>query len=635
MSPISFRASRQLAWLWVALGALLIAGCGGGSGGNSSSAPVPPTSGTPTNCNDPADCGTVLVSFTDEDGDFLSYTVDVTSLLLEKANGANVETLPNSTRIDFSEYVDLSELVSAATIPPGDYVKGIIRVDYSNAEIFVEVAGEAVPAEVVDADGQPLGEVELEIMFDDQDQVRITRARTALLTIDFDLSASHQVDISTDPAKVVAEPFIVAEMEPIDEKEIRVRGALVSVDLDASTYTVKLRPWHRRDGDHGQVVVNTTDETTYEIDGEEFKGQAGLEALANQAEGTPVVAQGTLNVAEREFTANTVVAGDSVAGNGIAAVYGHVVARDANNQLTVKGVTIVRDDSTTRFRGTVLVDVGIDTSVRKVGGSDVELDHNAISVGQRILAFGQLTEDQLSATDIPTLDATEGRVRLLVTRVTGRVVSTLPGELVMNARGFGRIGSGAFNFAGTGMMPSLDADPTEYQVATGNLSMTDVITDTAVRVFGFVTPFGMAPPDFQGRTLVDSRDIRARLGVGWGVAGTTGPFMRSDIDGIVINLDNLAIDQRHHIVLGDRVVDLFDLPGSPPIIEPEAGRTLYSIVERGHIELFRDFDRFVAALNDRLGGGQPARSMAAYGSYDSATNTVTAAKIAVHMIVQE
>ncbi|MEE8306673.1 MAG: hypothetical protein V3R81_05365 [Gammaproteobacteria bacterium] len=348
-----------------------------------------------------------------------------------------------------------------------------------------------------------------------------------------------------------------------------------------------------------------------------------------------MVAQGTLNVAEREFTAATVAAGTSVAGNGIDALYGHVVARDANNQLTVKGVTIVRDDSTTKFRGTVLVNVGIDTRVRKQGGSDVDLDHNAISVGQRIIAFGELTEDQLSVTDIPTLDATQGRVGLLVTRVTGGVVSTLPGELTMRVRGFDRLGVGMFDFTGTGMMPSLDADPLEYQVATGNLLLTNVIADTAVRVFGFVTPFGMAPPDFQGRTVVDSRDIRAGLGVGWSVEGTTAPFMRSDVDGIVIDLSNLAIDQRHHILLGDRKIDLFDLPASPPIIAPQAGRTLYSIVERGHIELFRNFDRFVAALNERLGGGQPARSLAAYGSYDTATNTVTANKVAVHMLVQE
>jgi len=330
-----------------------------------------------------------------------------------------------------------------------------------------------------------------------------------------------------------------------------------------------------------------------------------------------------------------VAAGSDVAGNGIDAVYGHVVARDANNQLTVKGVTIVRDDSTTRFRGTVLVNVGIGTGVRKQGGSNVDLDHNAISVGQRIIAFGELTEDRLSATDIPALDATQGKVGLLVTRVTGGVVSTLPGELTMNVRAFGRLGAGMFNTTGTGMNTSLDADLTQYQVATGNLLMANVIANTAVRVFGFVTPFGMAPPDFEGRTLVDSRNIRARLGVGFGVAGTTGPFMRSDIDGIVIDLSKVAMDQRHHILLGDRLVDLFDLPASPPIIAPQAGRTLYSIVEKGRVELFRDFDRFVAELNKRLGGGQPARSLAAYGSYDSASNTVTANKVAVHMLVRD
>ena len=33
-----------------------------------------------------------------------------------------VETLPATTRIDFAQYVDLTEFFTAATIPNGDYV---------------------------------------------------------------------------------------------------------------------------------------------------------------------------------------------------------------------------------------------------------------------------------------------------------------------------------------------------------------------------------------------------------------------------------------------------------------------------------------------------------------------------------
>ena len=52
-----------------------------------------------------------------------------------------VETLPRTTRINFTDYVDLTELVTAATIPPATYVSGTIRLDYADAEVFVEAAG--------------------------------------------------------------------------------------------------------------------------------------------------------------------------------------------------------------------------------------------------------------------------------------------------------------------------------------------------------------------------------------------------------------------------------------------------------------------------------------------------------------
>jgi hypothetical protein len=55
----------------------------------------------------------VVIALTDAEGDFASYTVDVLSLTLTTANGAVVETLPLSTRVDFARYTDLTEFLSA------------------------------------------------------------------------------------------------------------------------------------------------------------------------------------------------------------------------------------------------------------------------------------------------------------------------------------------------------------------------------------------------------------------------------------------------------------------------------------------------------------------------------------------
>ncbi|HEY5623957.1 MAG TPA: hypothetical protein VIV14_09350, partial [Gammaproteobacteria bacterium] len=120
---------------------VFIAGCGGGSG-----SPVVDSFGETATC-DPsnpataAECGTVMVSVTDAEGDFVSYSVDILSLTLQRPDGSTVETLPAVTRVDFAQLVDLSEVLSAVTTAPGDISGGSIRLDYGRAEVFVEAGG--------------------------------------------------------------------------------------------------------------------------------------------------------------------------------------------------------------------------------------------------------------------------------------------------------------------------------------------------------------------------------------------------------------------------------------------------------------------------------------------------------------
>src|SRR5258706_3592779 len=88
--------------------------------------------------------GVVGISLTDTAGDFLSYTVDVTSLTLTKADGTVVQALPLRTRVDFARLVDLTEFVTAVTIPSGNYVSATLNLDYANADIQVD-DGTGVP----------------------------------------------------------------------------------------------------------------------------------------------------------------------------------------------------------------------------------------------------------------------------------------------------------------------------------------------------------------------------------------------------------------------------------------------------------------------------------------------------------
>jgi hypothetical protein len=265
-----------------------------------------------------------------------------------------------------------------------------------------------------------------------------------------------------------------------------------------------------------------------------------------------------------------------------------------------------------------------------MGVPGVVLDKQALSVGQSIVAFGAFTEP--TAPDRPpVLDATQSRVRMLVTHLHGAVKGVLPGQLNLRLRAIDRLGIEMFDFSGTGLTPALDADPLDYEVATATLALTALEQDAPAKVLGFVRPFGAAPADFEGRTVIDRRGLPSALGIGWGMDGTTAPFLSMDTTGLVLDLANPSIGARHHLLIGRRIVDLLDLPGSPTIAPPAQGRMIFGLVERGHVELFADFSAFVRELTQRLAAGEPAQALAAYGSYDEASNTLSANRIVVHL----
>ena len=394
--PARSGARNAAARAAILLVALALGACGGSS--TSSGGPDPLASCDPADPATAAECGSVIVAFTDADGDFLNYTVDVVSLTLETANGRIVETLPRETRINFTDYVDLTELVAVATVPPATYVAGTISLDYSDAEVFVAVGDGSKEAVVTDEAGMPLQQAQLSIRLSNRDQLTVRRGLQSLLQLDFDLAASHVVDIVPTPATAAAEPFIVAEVTPVDEKTMRVRGPLIDVDEAAGRYTVALRPFHHRDGDYGRVPVQTTDETEFEVNGEAFFGAEGLRALAAAGPGTPTVAGGTLNVADREFTAEIVLAGSSVPGAGRDAVVGNVIARDGDI-LTVRGATIIPHDRRAHFHDDVLVQVGPETKVFRDGDRVSDLGIGAISIGQRGTIRGSGPDAMPAVTD--------------------------------------------------------------------------------------------------------------------------------------------------------------------------------------------------------------------------------------------
>ncbi|RMF96424.1 MAG: metallophosphoesterase, partial [Gammaproteobacteria bacterium] len=465
--------------------AWLLQGCGGGGGGVADVGADPGS-------------GEVLVTLTDAEGDFVTYTVDITSLRLEHANGTLVETLPQTTRLDFAQYVDLTELLTAAQVPNGRYVGGSITLDYSNADIQVEVGGVAVPATVVDQAGQPLSSYTLELRLDEGRPLVVAPGLPALLNIDFDLAASHEVDTSAPVPTATASPFLLADIEPVDEKELRARGPLRAVNIDDMYYAIRLRPWHHRVGDYGRAKIHVRDDTEFEVNGETWLGADGLRALEAAGVGTPTVALGILDVSERKFTASRVLAGDSVPGERFDAVFGNVTARNGN-VLTVRGATVVPRAGSVIFNDDVEITVSDDTVVRKPGEPGVNQGIGAVSVGQRVVVLGEVTSNP--ALPGLTMDATQGRIRMRYTQLFGLANSVVPGQINIDLRSIDRRRIALFDFSGTGMTPDVDADPTDYEVTTATLDTSFVVPQTPVQVAGFVRPFGEAPPDFEGRTV--------------------------------------------------------------------------------------------------------------------------------------
>ena len=603
---------------------LALAACGGGSGSLSSGGSSAPGG---QSC-DASTCGTAYVNLMDADGDFDSYTVDVVSLTLKKADGSVVETLPAKPRVDFTDLVDLKELLTAATVPNGAYVQGTMRLDFTNADIMVDIGGVPTHAVAVDASGQALTTVDLDIHLDNRKQLVIAPGRPALIELDFDLLASNTVDLTKTPVQVTVQPFVVASVDVADSREARARGPLVSVDTNAGDYHVDLRPFRLATGRLGDVTVHTTADTEFEIDGTTYTGAAGITALVALATGSPTAAYGTLNTDQRRFTATRVHAGSSVASAQFDAVEGTVIAR-SGSQLTVRGATLIRREGSVVFeRHDAALTVGPNTKVTQDGQATNALNIGALSVGQHVHAFGTATE--ASNGDL-TFDATAGRVRMQLTRLLGMVKSTQPGSVALDLTSIDARPASVFNFAGTGAAPATDAVASSYEVDTGNLNVDVLDVGHAARVFGFVTPFGTAPPDFTARTLVDFRDVPAVMSMGWGFAGTSARFLSVDATGIVVDNHNTSIGAQHFIKIGPELIDVKTLGSAPRIVSDATTSGVYAIGEPRRVEIYTTFADFTAKLTEKLSAAEKAVGLQATGSFDAATGDFTSQRVLVEM----
>jgi hypothetical protein len=445
-----------------------------------------------------------MMTITDAAGDFLTYKVNLVSLQLQKSDGTLVETLPSTTTVDFVQLIDLTEILSARQIPPGDYVAAQVTVDFTNATIMVDDGtGTGVAVKPVDSSGAALGQLQLMVQLDNKNDLKINAAKASRIAFDFNLLASDMVDLTAKTDTV--SPTLLASVVPMDNKQIRVRGAISAVDTANSDYTMNVDPFHDHDGNKlSPLVVHTTDSTTFEINGKPFAGAAGLAQLAALPADTMTLAFGNLQTSDQTFTATSVLAGSSAEAGGFDHIVGNVVARNGNT-LTIHGARMDGrsggdDDDFLAANSTVTVAAA--TSVTTEGQSSTTPAHTIaeISVGSLIDAFGTATKDNSGNV---TLDATAGRVRLDFTQVQGALLGSGTGKITLNLKTIDRQPVSLFNFTGTSSGTGSDTNPTKYVVATGALDVSQLSVGELALGIGFVNPFGTTPPDFKAVTVAN------------------------------------------------------------------------------------------------------------------------------------
>jgi hypothetical protein len=561
--------------------------------------------------------GELVIGLTDAESNFAAYDVDVVSLTLTKQNGAVVDTLPVMTRVDFAQYVEMTEFLTAATIPAGRYVKATIELDYTHANIQVQRPdGTAVRVDtdnIRDEFGSTITRLTTTVHLQGRNALTIAPGIPAHLTLDFDLSASNHVDLTdTDSPVLIVKPTLMADVNAENPKIHRLRGPLKEINPADGTFSLIIRPFIHvisgGDDRFGTLKVVTNASTFYDINGEMYQGGAGLAEMELQQVLTAVVVIGDLNIATRQFEASQVYAGSSVPGGTLDVITGNVIRR-SGNQLTVRGATLIRASGSVVFNDEVnilLDQLERDTTVSRQLSTDL-YDSQDISVGQRIMVFGELSDDekQLNA----------AHVRMLLTTIKGNLVFAESGTVSVDLTAIDSRNIDLFDFTGTGAIS--DANPAEYVVDVAGLNTDGLDTATPLKIRGFVTPFDHAADvaDFEARTLIDVSKTKGLMIATWNPAS---PDAISNIteSNFTLNLDGIGLF--HHLNRAGVVVDLAEMD-DPPIISTQNDiKGVFQIVQGESRQIFFTFDGFAAELAQRLDAGSEVTSIISRGLFDDA-----------------
>jgi hypothetical protein len=613
-----------------------------------------------TACN-----GTAVVTLTSTPStdNFLAYRVGLTSVQLQGSSGSSsLKVLPAGTTVDFVNLLNFSEVLGAVGVAKGSYTSALLTLDYTNSQIVYDDGSlEGVALTPLNASGAPAGQISVTATLDTTTPFKIALKQSAALAIVFDMGASNLVNLTNKTVTVT--PLVGASANPIDGKQVRIRGPITGVNATNLSFTSGVEPFDANVLSQGTLSVTQSDLTTYEINGQPSTGSAGFSGLSSVGSNALAVSYGTLSATDTitdttaaatsasnvTFNATQVLAGSSVQAAGVDRVTGVVTSR-SGNVLSVEAATLVgADGSDTFIPGATLITVGPNTVITAFGQTAADFfTAQQISVGAVIDAFGTATTGNSGTA---SFDATAGRVRVDLTPVSALVtVANTNGVIEVNLGFLGGRSISAFDFVGSG------AAPAQFSVAATALDVTNITVGAPVQFSGFTSAFGAAPPNFTATapavvvdpstgilesttddvtetSLPDPTDVPAQLVMDWG-SGTAAPFITFNSSTIDLDVHNANIGTRHKIQVGPQFIDVTGL-SQDPMISPNSSTSaqLFSI---GHavsstVESFNTYAAFITQLQTELNGTVLATALSATGNYTSSTFAFSATSIALFL----
>jgi hypothetical protein len=602
----------------------------------------------------------------DDKGQFTSYIVAVDSVVLVGQVNGNVGAVGVQEVVDFTKLTNLSELWATASVPVDTYTQAIITLDYTGAQISVMVNGAPVAVKVVDPSGAAPTTVAVTVNLDPANlltlQPTLNTSNALRLALNFDMSASSKLDMTTSPPTLTVKPFLTVATTASDHKLIRVRGPLINSSVNTGTYTVAVRPFFDEGNSFGADTLFNDANTVYTLDGITYVGTPGLTALSQTSAGSTLTAAFTTfeptptlgpGINAGIFHSVYVVAGGSLEDFFTAGLEGDVIARSGNT-LTVRGGTLFLN-----LTGVVLyqdsdsqVIVGPGTIVTADGvATPAPLDFNSIAVGQHITARGLYSQASGGPVIIDSTGsiADTGSARIQSTELFGSLASSVSGSLQMNLQGIENWPASVYNFAGNGASAAQDPTAANFVVNTGTLTLPTLAAGDPVWIDGYLPPFGSGPPDFLAQSVQAEPSVPATLAVTWTGTGTATPFATLTSNGLSIDLTNTAFGSGQ-LRIGAETIDITTLPATPAMtIVPAAAVPaanglplfvpLFSVgpganaaataATTNPISAFNSFGAFVTQLNKTFATPTSATQFVARGLYNRASNIFTASSIDV------